>query len=263
MQYRSILFLLFAISFPASAQNSISYIANEGIFIQSENKHILIDAIFDDYYDTYAAPTDEKIRQLNTKEPPYENVDLLLVTHAHLDHFNPKMVSEFLKSHAETELICPKQAIDSIVKSTNDMSSFAPRLNGIDSKTEWKALFLKDVSVHTAFVRHGGKRNYDVANQIYLINIDGKKILHIGDAEMEPAHFSQLHLSKPQIDVALIPYWFLAYPPGIEIIKNQIKPIQLVAIHYPKVGDPKSLQKIKEHFPDAIVFKEEGEFVAF
>ncbi|WP_422361929.1 MBL fold metallo-hydrolase [Reichenbachiella sp.] len=250
-------------SFTASAQHSISYIANEGIFIQSENKSILIDAIFDNYYETYASPSEQTIQYLNAKEHPYQIVDLLLVTHAHLDHFNPEMVSKFLKSHRETELVCPKQAVDSIVKTQENMELLIPRLNGVEPKAEWNALFLKGVSVHTAYVRHGGKQNYDVDNQIYLINVDGKKILHLGDAEMDPAHFAQLHLSKPPIDVALIPYWFLAYPPGIDIVKNQIKPNKLVAIHYPKVGDPKTLEKIRDNFPNAVVFMKEGEMVNF
>ncbi|WP_420579657.1 MBL fold metallo-hydrolase [Reichenbachiella sp.] len=257
------LFILLGFSINVSSQHAISYIANEGIYIQAENKKILIDAIFDNYYESYAAPSEKTIQQLNDKQDPFQNVDLLLVTHAHLDHFNAEMVSRFLKSHRETELIGPKQAIDSIVKIRKDMEVLAPRLNGVESKTEWDALFLKGVSVHTAYVRHGGKQNYDIDNQIYLIHVEGKKILHLGDAEMDPSHFSKLHLSKPPIDVALIPYWFLAYPPGIDIVKNQIKPKKLVAIHYPKVGDPKTLLKIRETFPNAVVFMKEGQMIDF
>ncbi|SMD37065.1 L-ascorbate metabolism protein UlaG, beta-lactamase superfamily [Reichenbachiella faecimaris] len=248
---------------PAFAQHTINYIANEGILIQSTSKSILIDAIFDDYYKDYSSPSEQTIRQLNAKESPFQVVDLLLVTHAHLDHFNPEMVYRFLKSHSETELICPNQAIDSIAKSNRNIETLNPRLNGIISKMGWQSLFLKGVSIQTAYVRHGGQQNYKVDNQIYLIHVDGKKILHLGDSEMDPSHFSQLQMSKPPIDVALIPYWYLAYSPGIDIIKNQIKPNKLIAIHYPKVGDPKSLQKIRENFPNAVVFMEEGESVEF
>ncbi len=263
MSNLKIFLLLFIFPFTAFSQHSISYIANEGIFIQTEHKSILIDAIFDNYYETYSSPSEQTIRHLNAKETPYQIIDLLLVTHAHLDHFNPEMVGTFLRSHPETELICPNQAVDSIVKMANNFESLAPRLNGLDTNPTWEALFLKGVSVHTAYVRHGGKQNHAVDNQIYLIKVDGKKILHLGDAEMDPSHFTPLHLSKPPIDVALIPYWYLAYPPGIDIIKNQIKPNKLIAIHYPKVGDPKTLKKIRDNFPNAVVFMKEGQSVDF
>lgn len=257
------LFFLIATPLAATSQHTITYIANEGILIQSENKKILIDAIFDDYYKDYLAPSAQTISNINAKASPYQSIDLLLVTHAHLDHFNPSMVSKFLTSHRETELLCPDQAIDSISNAIRDIDPLIPRLNGLQPKPEWQSPFLKGISIQTAYVRHGGQQNYEVDNQIYLINVDGRKILHLGDAEMDLSHFVRLHQSQPPIDIALIPYWFLVYPEGVDIIKTQIKPTKIVAIHYPKVGDPKSLQKIRENFPNAVVFTKEGQSVEF
>lgn len=258
-----LLFCTLILALPAIGQHTITYIANEGILIQSEEKTLLIDAIFDDYYEQYAAPSEQTIHHMNAKESPYQTIDLLLITHAHLDHFNPAMVGKFMTAHRETVLVCPNQAIDSIAKFYPNTTSIKSRLNGVAPIPAWQSLFLGGISMKTAFVRHGGKQNYGVDNQIYLMNVDGKKILHIGDAEMDMAHFSNLHLAQPPIDVALIPYWFLAYSPGVEIIRNQIKSKKLIAIHYPKVGDPKSLEKIRENFPQAVVFMKEGKTVEF
>lgn len=173
------------------------------------------------------------------------------------------MVTEFLELHAETEMICPQQVVHILASNERSFTRLEPRITNVRAKKEWQSLFLKGVGIQTAYVRHGGETNYAIDNQIYLIKANGKKILHLGDAEMAPFHFLNLHLAQPPVDVALIPYWFLAYPPGIDIIKNQIRPNKLIAIHYPKVGDPKVLRKIRENFPNAVVFMEGGDQIEF
>ena len=245
------------------AQSQIQYIANEGILISIDENNILIDAIFDDYYKQFSAPSEKTINNLNSKKTPFENIDLLLITHAHLDHFNASMIGDFVIAHDETRIICTNQALDSLVLNKEVFNQIEPRVKGVNSSKEWQTHSTKNIQVKTTFVRHGGEQNYNVDNHVYLIECEGKTLLHIGDAEMDINHFNHLDLENSNIDVALVPFWFLAFPPGVEILNSKIKPKKIIGIHYPKVGDPKTLQMIKSNFPDATVFQTEGEKIEF
>lgn len=244
----------------AKAQNSITYIANEGILISHEDKKILIDALFDNFYEDYLVPSAKTIQDMNSKADPYGSIDLFLSTHAHRDHFYSKMVCDFLKAHNETYFVSSAQAVDSLgLQSTFPMVE--KNVLGYEKKQGWQYLERNGINLNSAYVRHGGRQNYGVDNFIYLIEIGDRKILHIGDSEMDESHFSSLNLAENSVDVLLAPYWFLAYPPGQEIIDKQIKPGKVVGIHYPKVGDPKSLELIRDKYPNAVIFMKSGEKV--
>ncbi|MEO9804195.1 MAG: MBL fold metallo-hydrolase [Reichenbachiella sp.] len=258
-----LLFVLCCFSSQLIAQGNIHYIANEGILIESGNHRLLIDALFDDYYEDYLHPSKDLIKAVNEKKSPYQKIDLFLSTHAHRDHFYSKMVANFLIAHSETKFISTQQAIDSLARHTTLFNTIAPQLTSYTKGMNWQKNENGEIIIGSAFVRHGGKQNYNVDNLIFVLDVNGKKILHLGDAEMDISHFHKLRLQNEAIDVALVPYWFLAYSPGIEIISQQIRPAQLIAIHYPKVGDPKSLKLIRENFPDAVVFMKTGEKVEF
>lgn len=257
---RLILITLCLAASPSIAQKSITYIANEGILIQNEEQKILIDALFDDFYQDYLVPSQKTILDMNAKNSPYESIDLFLSTHAHRDHFYFQMVGDFLSQHSETYFISSAQAIDSLRKH-QDFSKISNHVLGYAKSKGWKEFERNGITADAVFVRHGGRQNYGVHNFIYLVDIGGQNILHIGDSEMDENHFANLGLPEKSVDVALVPYWFMAYPPGQQIIEKYIKPDKLIGIHYPRVGDPKSLQMIREKFPNAVIFMKSGEKV--
>jgi L-ascorbate metabolism protein UlaG (beta-lactamase superfamily) len=63
-------------------------------------------------------------------------------------------------------------------------------------------------------LRPSGERFKEIQNLGCVIEIGGKKILHIGDADMTAENFSLFNLSHEKIDVAFIPYWYLMSSDG-------------------------------------------------
>jgi L-ascorbate metabolism protein UlaG (beta-lactamase superfamily) len=82
---------------PAPTDNApqITYVANEGFLIQAGGKKVLVDALFEGTKD-YLAPSQELLTRMTEGSGPFADVDILLVTHPHDDHFNPKLVVGFL-----------------------------------------------------------------------------------------------------------------------------------------------------------------------
>jgi hypothetical protein len=95
---------------PAQWSLEITYIANEGVLLRSGDTQILIDGLFREYssYPFLPQPHQE---QLETAMPPFEGVDLILVSHRHGDHFHPEAVSRYLQNNRTTRLVSSEQVV--------------------------------------------------------------------------------------------------------------------------------------------------------
>ncbi|MBK8648906.1 MAG: hypothetical protein IPN16_20665 [Gemmatimonadetes bacterium] len=65
----------------------------------------------------------------------------------------------------------------------------------------------------------------------YLIDIGGRRFLHLGDAETDEEAYAALRLDTARIDVALLPHWMFDGAEGKRLIAKWIKPREIVAIH--------------------------------
>jgi len=88
----------------------ITYIANDGFLIKASNKKILIDALFGNFEsDWCVVPSREIIEKMETSTHPFDQIDVILISHSHVDHFNSEIVLKHLESNKAGILICPEQ----------------------------------------------------------------------------------------------------------------------------------------------------------
>ncbi len=240
-----------------SQQLTITYIANEGVLIESAGKKVIIDALFDKFYDDYLHPDEALLEKMISGDAPYDNVDLLLSTHIHRDHFAPTMTGRFLKGHPETKLISSAQLAKSVTDDYAEGTSLGKQMEGIVRDTQIHEREVNGIKVTAFFIYHaGGSRTRSIENMGYLVDINGTKILHLGDSDMNPDRFKALDLKAMGVDIAMVPYWYMADETGVSIVNDQIQPKNLIGIHFPKAGSPMALEEIAKHFPEARVFKE-------
>jgi len=90
----------------------ITYIANEGVLITSGDKQVLIDGLHREYERDYAfLPTDQR-EKIENARAPFDQIDLILVSHRHLDHFHPESVGLHLQHNANAKLVSSQQVVD-------------------------------------------------------------------------------------------------------------------------------------------------------
>jgi L-ascorbate metabolism protein UlaG (beta-lactamase superfamily) len=94
-----------------------------------------------------------------------------------------------------------------------------------------------------------------IQNLGYLIEINGKKFLHIGDADMTAENFSSFRLDEERIDVAFIPHWFLLSESGRSLVREQFNPKQVIAVHVPPAEAESLAEKFSKEYPGTITFK--------
>src|SRR5688572_8425372 len=59
----------------------IQYIGNEGVLISDGKKQVLIDGLHREYKPAYLFPPPDLLKLMETAAPPYNQINLLLVSH--------------------------------------------------------------------------------------------------------------------------------------------------------------------------------------
>ncbi len=234
---------------------TIRYIANEGVLIRAGSKQVLIDGLHREYQPAYAFPPTDLLKSLETAAKPYDKINLLLVSHVHLDHFHAESVGLHLKNNPNAVLASSEQIVAEVAKNFADYEKIKPQIKPVSH--EWKKTveYNQDgIKIKFLGLRHGSERFKSIQNFGHLIEIGGKKFLHIGDADMTAENFSAFDLAKENIDIAFIPYWFLLSENGRKLVKEQFNPKQIIAVHI-SPGDAEEVSaKLKKDIPELITF---------
>jgi L-ascorbate metabolism protein UlaG (beta-lactamase superfamily) len=157
----------------------IKWLAQSGFQIKTAGKTIYIDLV---YYKKYK----EKIGELS------EKADVILMTHAHGDHCQPKTLEKVRKE--DTVIIAPSQCAKKI---DGDVKILNPGEKAVFDDIKVKAVEAYNYKRFRSPGKPWHPRGYGVG---YLITLEGKTIYHAGDTDFIP---DMRNLKK--VDVALLP----------------------------------------------------------
>ena len=169
----------------------MTYIANEGVLISANGKKILIDGLHREYEPDYAFPPADLLKSLENAASPYDKINLLLVSHIHLDHFHPLSVGLHLQNNPNAIFASSEQAVGEVAKDFADYEKVKAQIKPITH--EWKKsseLNHDGIKVKFLGLRHSGENFRSIQNMGHLIEVGGVKLLHIGDADMTAENFS-------------------------------------------------------------------------
>ena len=180
-------------------------------------KKILIDALFNDNtIDFCDVPSEETIRNILTTKPPFNDVNLLLFTHQHRDHFDADLALTYMKNNKNCNLIGPQQVVDQLSEYegykeiTERIHSITPsfghsehtNINGIKLlvlRFQHSSYFVTDEQTGKEVDRHK-----NIQNLGFIINLGNYKILHIGDSFLQNIdEYKVYRLDKEKIDIFL------------------------------------------------------------
>ena len=175
-----------------------------------------------------------------------DEVDLILVTHDHLDHFDAGLVRQYLQANPKTRIASTSQ----VTAKLSDLKEQVITLNARQGKTD--QVIVNEIQVKAYFLSHD-KEAGDVINYGYLITINDILFFHAGDFNDSAGALSVLktyQLDQEGIDVAFVPYWLLPLF-TIDSDNDRIGSKHIFPIHYQFYD----VQFIKElYHPQAIFF---------
>jgi L-ascorbate metabolism protein UlaG (beta-lactamase superfamily) len=254
----------------------ITYISNEGFLIEADGKKVLIDALFDKIDGNWCdSPSENTVESMRNSTPPFDSIDLIAITHKHIDHFSESIVVNHLLSNPKGIVICPKQVGEILSKNPNyeeisdRIISLTPQMysdtNIVISNISISVLRLEHSHYMEEDSASGSKinRHRNVENLGYLININGITIFHCGDTNpLNEKEYSTFSLNNEDIDIAFLERQFFSVgETGRKIINNHIIPENIFVMHINPsnksffVNHFKSVKNIKvfEHKMESII----------
>lgn len=255
--------IVWAFSFSTNAQ-TVTYLGNEGMLIEYQDSKVLIDGLFYDISGRFDSPSDEVVNGIIEGKGDYKGIQAVLITHTLPDHFDAASHVNFMLKNKTASMIATKQAADSMLVKTDSFPSIESRVTLTPWIKGWQTYQINDkITVQSAYTKHAGKAFARIQHQIFLVTIGDKKVLHVADTQMDVDYFDNLRLIYEDVDLAIVPFWFLTSLFGAEIVEKHIGATKVAGMHLPNRDNEKSLEKIKQFFPNAVVFSETGQKISF
>lgn len=250
-----ILFVAVVAAAPQAPTVEITYIANEGVLISSGGKQVLIDGLHREYERDYAFLPPAEREKIETAKAPFDKIDLILVSHRHLDHFHPESIGLHLQHNPKATLVSSQQVVEEVKKNFKNYAAINARVTA--TTPPWRervAMKVAGIDFEILRLSHGTGRHATIQNLGHIIKLGGKKLLHVGDADTAIENFEKFNLDEEQIDIAFIPYWFLLGTEGQTVVRDHIKPKQIIAVHISPGESERTITQMKQLFPGAVAF---------
>ncbi len=169
-------------------------------------------------------------------EAASHDADLILITHAHFDHFSPDDIEKIAK--ADTHYAAPESMKDALLK--------------VGIKEENMTLMMPDQRADICGISVEAVPSYNIGKPMhpkkngwlgYVIEVNGKRIYVAGDTDVTP------EASSVRCDIALLPIGgtYTMNASEAAALVNVMKPETVIPIHYGSiVGSKKDVKKFTE-----------------
>jgi L-ascorbate metabolism protein UlaG (beta-lactamase superfamily) len=208
-----------------AAELSVTFVDNDCFVIESAGHKIL----FDPHEMLPQAIRD----QMAEGEAPFDEIDLILVTHTHSDHFDRWLVGDLLRQHPAAILASTQQASDDLQASLDDFAVLAERVRVFEpGEGERIEAELGGIDLQVLNLPHG----VPITNLGFLFELGGSTLFHPGDVVGTDA-LNEYELSEEGIDLAFVPYFYMLDPTyRTEDGQNEVLEIigadRVVPMHY-------------------------------
>ena len=240
-----------------SGDLAITYVANEGVLLESGGVRVLIDGLFRPTDPTYArVPADRRV-DLERAAPPWADIDVVLVSHRHRDHFDPEAVSEYLVHAYHAELVSSQEVVAELERAaTSHWELIRDRVLALSWQPgRSEEVRVHGVAIHLLGLSHGSGAVATVQNFGHVVELGSWRLLHLGDAVATEASLAPFHLGDGAgIDVAFVPWWYLADEAQLAAVQRLVAPRRIVFVH---VGPSEEAEAVRlaARVPDAVVFR--------
>jgi L-ascorbate metabolism protein UlaG (beta-lactamase superfamily) len=225
----------------------ITYVDNCGFLVECGESKILIDALLAAGESPwYYLPSDSIVSLMSAAEPPFDNVDVIAVTHAHFDHFDPDVTCRHMKQDTGTILVCPPQAEEQM-QSNQFYPEIRDRIHAVAAPADSVVTMdIAGIRVSALAGHHSPyyetdsltgetvDRHRNTQHLEFLFTAGGRTIIHTGDAPLNDfERYKKLGLGRDSIDLAFIHMWRGGEQMSFEqkLVHDVIRPERIILMH--------------------------------
>lgn len=268
----TIMVLLYGLPQTYGEPLTVTYIANEGFMLESGDQKVLVDALFGKEDLSFCeVPSADLLKQMVNAEPPFDDVDVVLVTHDHRDHFDPDLLMQYLQHNQGCLFVGPDAAVKRLAEQ-DGYDAVKERVRAATPNVgQSESVSAEGIEIQALRLQHASR--YEPAavgtpiNQLsgvvhvgFLIRMGSWTVLHTGDSALEePAEYRAYRLTEHKIDVAFLGslFWKPLHS-RIDLVQNEIRPDRIVLMHYRKNerDDARRMEKrYRKKLPPVLIFE--------
>lgn len=218
----------------------ILLVANAGILVGWNGSKLLVDGVHHEEGHPFSSVSETDLARMRQGKGCFANLDYLLFTHEHPDHFTPRLVLEYVRCRPVKGMFLPDAKDGS--SELGHLVEHARR-NGLPCQTlglepgETRR-FSSDSQMDITAIgtRHMGPQYQHVRNDCLLLALGGMNLLFTGDADHVPRYYEQA-LADVRLDAVFVNPIFYHNPDGQNIIREIFRPRHLVVYHMPFAQD--------------------------
>jgi L-ascorbate metabolism protein UlaG (beta-lactamase superfamily) len=234
---------------------SIKLIANAGVLVRYRGIRFLIDGLYYDNGHGFSNIPEQLLDKMMHGKDEFKNIEYLIFTHNHQDHFNAEYTMEYLKNNDITCIFMPSDGSCALIELQNYIkeSYIDYRFLKIPIGERYCYKVNEDISITIFNTSHMGKQYSSVENYCFLLSLGAKNILFTADADYALSYFEN-PLAGIDVDTVFVNPLFFNNKAGRNVIEKVIRPNKVVIYHIPFPEDEKlRLRKIVER--DMIRYK--------
>lgn len=252
---------------------TVTFLGNEGFLLESGGRKVLIDALVGLELPDCVVQSETLRTQLERAEAPFDDVDLVLTTHVHADHFSVDAVGKHLAANPKARYVSTPQAVARLRAEFAGFEAIAPRVRAV-GPADGKRERVEELGLDVLAMHHGRDREPLIENDAFVLELGDWKLLHMGDSQCSPEELAAFELGGEQVDVAFAPFWYLDGKYWKGSVESSVKPRQTVVMHlapdWTRTQETANqresracVERIAAEYPQAIVFEEELEVRRF
>jgi L-ascorbate metabolism protein UlaG (beta-lactamase superfamily) len=215
-----------------------TYLGNEAVLISTAVGNVLFDPFFHNDYGSYQLVPKDIRQAIFAGEAPYNNISVIVISHAHGDHFSAEDTLAYLQKNKTTKLVAPKQAAV-LIEALDGGKAISSQLVAIELAVGDKPSkhSVGPIDIESVRIPHAGwPERKEVANLVHRVSFRGKlSVIHMGDSDPNDIHFEPYkeHWESTQTNMAFPPYWFFTSTQGNMILDERINALKTIGVHVP------------------------------
>ena len=205
----------------------ITYLANEGFLLEAGETVVLIDALFGDGLPEYPVVPQPTRADLEAARGRFAGVDLVLVSHAHADHFSAEAVARHLRANPAAVFLSTPEAVAAVSEELGE-SDRLDLVAAAPAKGRTVRFERQGVTVGALALHHG---RLPIENLGFVVSLGGVEVLHVGDTSADASDLRPYAQLLQAVDVWLLPDWLMGEPDWEAARARAAGPTLLVDMH--------------------------------
>ena len=268
---------------------TVTYIAHCGFLFSSGGQKILMDALTESSKEwPYTVPSPDLLHKMERGEPPFDHINVVLISHNHIDHHSPASTVRFLLNNPKTVLVTTPEVRWQTQHDSPEFTKIQSQV--VVPDLEWKqgtTLEVNGIKLELARLKHGDDGQWASIVYAALFDMGGKKVLFAaGTTGSFPEEYKTLGYASRGIDLAFLGFnMAIQHPSGVDeatldsagseatlntavihTVRDLIAPKVTVLMHV-NAGSKATVEKLlpegRKQLPGAIWFQHELESRTF